>query len=46
MSYQTVLKKIPVDKDYTKSKYIDRDEEAFFKCLKPTSKKTKSKAHV
>ena len=27
MSYQAVLNKIPKNKDYTRSKYLDRDEE-------------------
>lgn len=42
MSYQAVLNKIPKNKDYTRSKYLDRDEEAFFK-YNQTSKNKKAK---
>ena len=42
MSYQTVLNKIPVDKEYERSKYSSRDEEAFFKALKSSKSKSKS----
>ena len=39
MAFEDYLKKIPVNKEYDKSPYSDRDEEAFFKFMRDINRK-------